>query len=113
MPTYGYRCTGCGTEFDVWQRMTDEARADCHTCGRPATRQFFAPAIVFNGSGFYKTDSRAKSGATSGGTKAAKTGTAAETSAAGTSTAGSGGDAPAVAPASNGTTTPSTSATAD
>jgi putative FmdB family regulatory protein len=65
MPTYGYRCSSCGTEFDVWQPMSGPAGADCPKCGKPAQRLFFAPAIVFNGSGFYKTDSRSasKSGA--------------------------------------------------
>lgn len=68
MPTYGYRCTSCGTEFDVWQRMSEPAGASCPACGRPAKRLFFAPAIVFNGSGFYKTDSRdhSKAGGSNG-----------------------------------------------
>jgi putative FmdB family regulatory protein len=61
MPTYGYRCPGCGAEFDVWQRMSDPAGASCPECGQAARRVFFAPAIVFNGSGFYKTDSRSAS----------------------------------------------------
>ncbi|HEY6378795.1 MAG TPA: FmdB family zinc ribbon protein [Candidatus Dormibacteraeota bacterium] len=61
MPTYGYRCSSCGTEFDVWQPMSGPAGAECAKCGQPAQRLFFAPAIVFNGSGFYKTDSRSAS----------------------------------------------------
>lgn len=32
MPTYDYRCTGCG-DFDKMQRMVDHAWADCPTCG--------------------------------------------------------------------------------
>lgn len=63
MPTYGYRCEQCDATFDVWQRMTDEAKADCPTCGRPATRQFFPAGIVFKGGGFYKTDSRSSDSA--------------------------------------------------
>ena len=58
MPTYGYRCPKCSLEFDVWQRMTDEAGAACPTCGTEARRLFFPAGIVFKGSGFYKTDSR-------------------------------------------------------
>ncbi len=58
MPTYGYRCENCGHEFDVLQRMSDEAAADCPTCGAKARRLFFPAGIVFKGSGFYKTDSR-------------------------------------------------------
>jgi len=62
MPTYGYRCPACSTEFDVWQKMTDEAAASCPSCGKPARRQFFPAGIVFKGSGFYATDSRKAAG---------------------------------------------------
>ncbi len=63
MPTYGYRCPECSLEFDLWQRMTDEAAAACPSCGAAAQRLFFPAGIVFKGSGFYKTDSRAASSA--------------------------------------------------
>ena len=66
MPTYGYRCPHCGTEFDIRQRMSDDAGANCTACGKPAQRLFFAPAIVFSGSGFYKTDSRSNGARESG-----------------------------------------------
>ena len=58
MPTYGYRCEQCGQEFDVWQRMSDQAKADCPSCGGAGKRLFFPAGIVFKGGGFYKTDSR-------------------------------------------------------
>ena len=58
MPTYGYRCPSCLTEFELWQSMRDDPGASCPTCGAAATRQFFPAGIVFKGSGFYKTDSR-------------------------------------------------------
>ncbi len=58
MPTYGYRCPKCSLEFEVWQRMTDDAAAACPNCGAAAQRLFFPAGIVFKGSGFYKTDSR-------------------------------------------------------
>lgn len=58
MPTYGYRCPSCSTDFDVWQRMSDPTGAECPACGAAATRQFFPAGIVFKGSGFYKNDSR-------------------------------------------------------
>jgi len=58
MPTYGYRCQSCQREFDVWQRMTDEAVASCPTCGGDGKRQFFPAGLVFKGSGFYVTDNR-------------------------------------------------------
>jgi putative FmdB family regulatory protein len=58
VPTYGYRCERCGHEFDVWQRMTDDAKADCPVCGSGGRRLFFPAGILFKGTGFYKTDSR-------------------------------------------------------
>jgi putative FmdB family regulatory protein len=61
LPTYGYRCPACSNEFDVWQRMTDEPGAACPRCGAVANRQFFPAGIVFKGTGFYATDSRASS----------------------------------------------------
>jgi len=77
VPTYGYHCPRCQTEFEVLQRMTDDAAADCPHCGTPGRRLFFPAGIVFKGSGFYKTDSRRAStaavngGAPSSGGKAA------------------------------------------
>lgn len=58
MPTYGYRCPQCSTEFEVWQRMSDEPGAPCPKCGATARRLFFPAGIVFKGAGFYATDSR-------------------------------------------------------
>jgi putative FmdB family regulatory protein len=61
MPTYGYRCPSCSTEFEVWQTMRDLPAAPCPSCGKAANRLFFPAGIVFKGSGFYKTDSRGAS----------------------------------------------------
>jgi putative FmdB family regulatory protein len=61
VPTYGYRCTECGREFDVLQRMSDEPGAACPVCKAESRRLFFPAGIVFKGSGFYKTDSRSSS----------------------------------------------------
>jgi putative FmdB family regulatory protein len=103
MPTYGYRCSSCGTEFDVRQRMSDEAGASCPQCGQPAKRLFFAPAIVFNGAGFYKTDSRkaSKAGASKGKSSAATdTSSATPSAAPAASTAGAGSSTAATEAAS-------------
>ena len=29
MPTYGYRCGSCGHEFEIRQKITDEALSTC------------------------------------------------------------------------------------
>jgi putative FmdB family regulatory protein len=65
VPTYGYHCDSCGAEFELWQRMTDEAVAECPKCGKAARRIFYPAGIVFKGSGFYKTDSRGSSSSSS------------------------------------------------
>jgi putative FmdB family regulatory protein len=71
VPTYGYRCQQCGEEFDVWQRMSDEAKADCPKCGAAGKRLFFPAGIVFKGTGFYKTDSRKSSSSSDGASTSA------------------------------------------
>jgi putative FmdB family regulatory protein len=59
MPTYEYRCEACGHTFDVVQGFAESPLTTCNVCGG-ALRKVYAPVgIVFKGSGFYKTDSRA------------------------------------------------------
>ena len=62
MPTYEYRCTACQTEFEKFQRMSDEPGAECPACGAPAERRLSGGAgLLFKGSGFYITDYRSDS----------------------------------------------------
>jgi putative FmdB family regulatory protein len=57
MPTYGYKCPGCGHEFEKFQKITDDARARCPKCKKRAERVISGGAgVVFKGSGFYETD---------------------------------------------------------
>ena len=58
MPTYSYRCHGCGVEFDIQQAFTDSALTTCEACGGSLRKLFSAVGVTFNGSGFYRTDSR-------------------------------------------------------
>src|SRR5688572_10923036 len=58
MPTYEYRCPK-GHEFELFQRMSDEPKAKCPTCGAKAKRILSAGAgFLFKGGGFYITDYR-------------------------------------------------------
>jgi putative FmdB family regulatory protein len=60
MPTYEYACTECGDRTEVVQSISDAPMTTCTVCGG-ALRKVFSPVgIVFKGSGFYRTDSRAK-----------------------------------------------------
>src|SRR5689334_6279982 len=61
MPIYDYHCDHCGHAFSQVQSYNDEALAACPNCGKRPRRIVTAPAIVFKGSGWYKTDSRASS----------------------------------------------------
>lgn len=70
MPTYQYRCTACGDDLEAFQKFTDPALTTCPSCAGDLRKVFGAVGVVFKGSGFYSTDSRAKSsssGAASGG----------------------------------------------
>ena len=62
MPTYQYRCTECGTDLEAVQKFSDPALTECPTCHGALRKVFNAVGVVFKGSGFYRTDSRAKEG---------------------------------------------------
>jgi putative FmdB family regulatory protein len=64
VPTYQYACTECGDQTEVVQRFTDDPLTVCGACGGRLRKVFSPVGIVFKGSGFYRTDSRA--GAVSG-----------------------------------------------
>ncbi|MCS5718382.1 FmdB family transcriptional regulator [Herbiconiux sp. CPCC 205763] len=66
MPTYSYRCTECENAFDIQQSFTDDTLTDCPVCGGKLRKVFSPVGVTFNGSGFYRTDSRAKPGSGSG-----------------------------------------------
>jgi putative FmdB family regulatory protein len=63
MPTYDYVCDGCGHAFELFQSIKEDAKKKCPECGKPKLRRLIGPgaAIMFKGSGFYKTDYRSDS----------------------------------------------------
>jgi putative FmdB family regulatory protein len=63
MPTYEYRCEGCGHEFEELQSFKDEPLKVCPKCHEERLRRLFGTgaAILFRGSGFYETDYRSES----------------------------------------------------
>lgn len=68
VPIYDYRCDHCGHAFSAVQSFNDAPIGECPSCGKPPRRLIVPPAIVFKGSGWYKTDSRGKPPAEGSGT---------------------------------------------
>lgn len=56
MPTYGYRCSKCGHEFEIQQRMSDLPLQTCPKCQGRLSKILYPVGISFKGSGFYTTD---------------------------------------------------------
>jgi putative FmdB family regulatory protein len=65
VPTYQYACTNPEGkhEFEVVQSFTDAPVAECPTCTATVRKVYGSIGVVFKGSGFYRTDSRAGSAA--------------------------------------------------
>src|SRR3982074_794629 len=55
---YDYRCDGGGHAFSAVRSYSDGPVEVCPNCGKRPRRLITSPAIVFKGSGWYKTDSR-------------------------------------------------------
>jgi putative FmdB family regulatory protein len=70
VPTYQYACTACGEQLEAAQAFTDAPLTECPACSGRLRKVFSAVGVVFKGSGFYKTDSRAGSKSESSGVKA-------------------------------------------
>jgi putative FmdB family regulatory protein len=69
MPTYEYVCRDCARHLEVVQSFRDAPLVTCGACGGPLRKVFSAAGIIFKGSGYYITDSRAKKPAESSDTK--------------------------------------------
>jgi len=69
MPTYAYACKECGHRFDAVQSFADPTLTECPECGGALRKEYGSIGVTFNGSGFYRTDSRAgaKAGASGSG----------------------------------------------
>ena len=57
MPIYEYRCTSCGHEKEVLQKLSDPPLAECPACGNSTLRKLVSAAgFHLKGSGWYATD---------------------------------------------------------
>ena len=64
MPTYEYICKSCGNTLEVFQSFSAKPLSKHHECGGELKKVFHARGVVFKGSGFYATDSKASSSKT-------------------------------------------------
>lgn len=56
MPLYEYKCTKCGTVFEVLQKVTDPPIKECIRCHGAVKKVLSPPSLQFKGSGWYITD---------------------------------------------------------
>ena len=85
MPTYQYACTECGHDFEQFQSFSEDSLTECPECSGRLRKLFNAVGVVFKGSGFYRTDSRA-SGDTGSGSSGSTGSTGSSTSESNTKT---------------------------
>ena len=109
MPTYSYRCTECDNAFDIVQAFTDDSLTVCPVCGGKLRKVFSPVGVTFSGSGFYRTDSRAKPAGEGSSSGSSSSGSSSSGSS-GSSSSSAKSDAPAAAPATGSKpSTPTTS----
>ncbi|CAM5354639.1 FmdB family zinc ribbon protein [Leifsonia shinshuensis] len=103
MPTYSYSCRDCGHAFDIHQSFTDDALTVCPNCGGTLRKVFGAVGVTFNGSGFYRTDSRG--GTKTSGGSAGSSGSSSSSSSASGSSSGSASSGSSSGSSSSGSST--------
>ncbi len=59
MPTFDFRCAKCAHTFEFTRPFGGKEIPKCPACGSKKTeKQLSVPAVVFKGSGWYKTEGR-------------------------------------------------------
>jgi putative FmdB family regulatory protein len=62
MPIYGYRCSSCGHELELLQKMSDPPLKECPKCGGELKKKLYPAGVIFKGSGYYTTDYKGSKG---------------------------------------------------
>ena len=63
MPLYEYRCTSCGYSFEKIQSFSAKPETECPKCQGVLIRPVTAPALRFEGAGWYVNDYAGKGAA--------------------------------------------------
>jgi putative FmdB family regulatory protein len=103
VPTYQYACTECGHAFEQFQSFSEDSLTQCPECSGKLRKVFNAVGVVFKGSGFYRTDSRAaaSSSDTGSSTSSASSGSEGSSSSSSSSSSGSSGSSASSSAASS------------
>ena len=56
MPRYDYRCVECDYQFELVQSFQEAGQGNCPLCAGAGRRVYYAPPVIYKGSGFYTTD---------------------------------------------------------
>ncbi len=91
MPTYSYACTVCDNRFDMVQSFEEDQLTVCPECGGRLRQLFSQVGIVFKGSGFYRTDSRAEAKASGGSSSDSGSGSSSSSDSGSSSASGGSG----------------------
>ncbi|MCE2645941.1 MAG: zinc ribbon domain-containing protein [Burkholderiaceae bacterium] len=63
MPIYAYKCSSCGHQQDVLQKISEDPLTICPACGQASfAKQVTAAGFQLKGSGWYVTDFRDNGG---------------------------------------------------
>jgi putative FmdB family regulatory protein len=62
MPTYEYKCSACGFEFEKFESIKSSPSKKCPHCGKNRAKRLIGTGagLIFKGSGFYITDYRSE-----------------------------------------------------
>lgn len=61
MPIYEYKCSKCGHEYEIIQKVNDAPVLECEKCHLPsAVKLVSAPSFQLKGTGWYETDFKNK-----------------------------------------------------
>ncbi len=56
MPIYEYKCTKCGKEYELFQRITEPAAKSCKFCKGRVNKLMSQTTFHLKGGGWYVTD---------------------------------------------------------
>jgi len=71
LPLYEYRCTSCGYSFEKIQSFSAKPETECPKCQGSLIRPVTAPALRFEGAGWYVNDYAGKGAAKTAETSSA------------------------------------------